>query len=304
MEKNNKNSNQESFSKVSINWYPGHMAKTKREIAEKINLIDVIYEVIDSRMPLSSKIIDIDNLIKNKPRIIVFTKYDLCDQEETNKFVSYYESLGHKVICCDLINNQNVVNKIIAESNVIMKEMNEKRKAKGMKPRSIRALVVGVPNAGKSTLINRLVGKKAAVIGDKPGVTKSLSWIRINKDIELLDSPGILWPKIENQNHAYNLAALSSIKEEILDPYLLSIHILKTMYRLYPNNLKERYGIESIDFEDITPTLDQIAVKRGALLKGGEKDYDKVYSIIIRDLKENHLGKITFDRIEELQETN
>lgn len=288
--------------KKTINWYPGHMAKTKREIAEKINLIDVIYEVIDSRMPLSSKIVDIDNLIKNKPRIVVFTKYDLCDKEETNKFVKYYESLGYKVICCDLINNKNVVNKIIEESNIILKDMNEKRKEKGLKPRSIRALVVGVPNVGKSTLINRLVGKKAAVIGDKPGVTKALSWIRINKDIELLDSPGILWPKIENQLHAYNLAALSSIKEEIIDSYQLSTHILKTMYCLYPENLKNRYGIEHIDFDDIVPTLDQIATKRGALLKCGEKDYDKVYSIIIRDLKENLLGNITFDRIEEIED--
>ena len=286
--------------KKTINWYPGHMAKTKREITEKINLIDVIYEVIDSRMPLSSKIVDIDNLIKNKPRIVIFTKYDLCDKKETDKFVKYYESLGYKVICCDLINNKNVVNRVIEESNLILKEMNEKRKEKGLKPRAIRALVVGVPNVGKSTLINRLVGKKATMIGDKPGVTKSLSWIRINKDIELLDSPGILWPKIENQTHAYNLASLSSIKEEILDPYQLSIHILKMMYKLYPNNLKERYGIEKIDFDDIIPTLDTIAIKRGALLKGGEKDYDKVYSIIIRDLKENHLGYITFDRIEDL----
>ena len=292
--------NNESCHKTSINWYPGHMAKTKREIAEKINLIDVIYEVIDSRMPFSSKIVDIDNLIKNKPRIVVFTKYDLCDKKETDKFVKYYESLGYKVICCDLINNKNVVNKIIEESNIILKDMNEKRKEKGLKPRAIRALVVGVPNVGKSTLINRLVGKKAAVIGDKPGVTKALSWIRINKDLELLDSPGILWPKIENQNHAYNLAALSSIKEEILDPYQLSIHILKTMYNLYPESLKNRYGIESIDFNDIVPTLDIIAIKRGAILKGGEKDYDKVYSIIIRDLKENLLGNVTFDRIEDL----
>ena len=287
--------------KKTINWYPGHMAKTKREITEKINLIDVIYEVIDSRMPLSSKLIDIDDLVKTKPRIVIFTKYDLCDQEETNKFVKYYESLGYKVLCCDLINNKNVVNRIIEESNIILKDMNEKRKEKGLKPRAIRALVVGVPNVGKSTLINRLVGRKAAVIGDKPGVTKALSWIRINKDIELLDSPGILWPKIENQQHAYNLASLSSIKEEILDPYELSVHILKTMYKLYPGHLKNRYGIEKIDFDDIVPTLDQIAVKRGALLKGGEKDYDKVYSIIIRDLKDNLLGKITFDRIEELQ---
>lgn len=289
------------FHKTSINWYPGHMAKTKREIIEKINLIDVIYEVLDSRMPLSSKIIDIDNLIKTKPRIMVFTKYDLCDKKETDKFVEYYESLGHKVICCDLINNNNVINKIIEESNIILKEMNEKRASKGLKPRSIRALVIGVPNVGKSTLINRLVGKKAVMIGDKPGVTKALSWVRINKNIELLDSPGILWPKIENQNHAYNLAALSSIKEEIIDPYQLSLHILKTMYHLYPENLKKRYDIETIDFNDIIPTLDQIALKRGALLKGGEKDYDKVYSIIIRDLKENLLGNITFDRIEELE---
>lgn len=288
------------LNKSVINWYPGHMAKTKREISEMINLIDIIYEVLDSRMPLSSKIVDIDNLIKNKPRIIILTKYDLCDQTETDKFVKYYESLGYKVICCDLINNKKIVNKIIEESNVILKDMNEKRKAKGMKPRSIRALVIGVPNVGKSTLINRLVGKKATVIGDKPGVTKSLNWIRINKDIELLDSPGILWPKIENQQHAFNLAALSSIKEEIVDPSSLSIHILKTMYRLYPEQLKNRYGIEEIDFDDIVPTLDKIAVKRGALLKGGEKDYDKVYSIIIRDLKDNLLGRITFDRIEEI----
>ena len=294
------NSN-ESCHKTSINWYPGHMAKTKREIIEKINLIDVIYEVLDSRMPLSSKIIDIDNLIKTKPRIMVFTKYDLCDKKETDKFVEYYESLGHKVICCDLINNNNVINKIIEESNIILKEMNEKRASKGLKPRAIRALVIGVPNVGKSTLINRLVGKKAVMIGDKPGVTKALSWVRINKNIELLDSPGILWPKIENQNHAYNLAALSSIKEEIIDPYQLSLHILKTMYHLYPENLKKRYDIETIDFNDIIPTLDQIALKRGALLKGGEKDYDKVYSIIIRDLKENLLGNITFDRIGELE---
>ena len=253
------------------------------------------------RVILTIKLIDIDDLVKNKPRIVIFTKYDLCDQEETNKFVKYYESLGYKVLCCDLINNKNVVNRIIEESNIILKDMNEKRKEKGLKPRAIRALVVGVPNVGKSTLINRLVGRKAAVIGDKPGVTKALSWIRINKDIELLDSPGILWPKIENQQHAYNLASLSSIKEEILDPYELSVHILKTMYKLYPEHLKRRYGIEKIDFDDIVPTLDQIAIKRGALLKGGEKDYDKVYSIIIRDLKDNLLGKITFDRIEELQ---
>lgn len=288
------------LNKSVINWYPGHMAKTKKEINEKINLIDIIYEVIDSRMPISSRIADIDEIIKNKPRIIIFTKYDLCDEKETDKFVKYYESLGHRVICCDLINNKNIINKIIAETNVILKDMNEKRLAKGMKLRSARALVIGVPNVGKSTLINRLVGKKATVIGDKPGVTKSLSWIRINKDLELLDSPGILWPKFDNQDNAYNLAALSSIKEEVIDKESLALYILKIMYHLYPERLKNRYSIEQIDFSNIVPTLDTIAIKRGALLKGGEKDYDKVYSLIIRDLKENLLGKITFDRFEEI----
>lgn len=286
--------------KTNINWYPGHMAKTKKEINEKINLIDIIYEVIDSRMPISSRIADIDEIVKNKPRIIIFTKYDLCDEKETDKFVKYYENLGHIVICCDLINNKNIINKIIAETNIILKDMNEKRLAKGMKPRSARALVIGVPNVGKSTLINRLVGKKATVIGDKPGVTKALSWIRINKDLELLDSPGILWPKFDNQDNAYNLAALSSIKEEVIDKESLALYILKIMDHLYPERLKERYGIEQINFSDIVPTLDIIATKRGALLKGGEKDYDKVYSLIIRDLKENLLGKITFDRFEEI----
>lgn len=292
--------NDKGVNKSVINWYPGHMAKTKKEINEKINLIDIIYEVIDSRMPISSRIADIDEIVKNKPRIIIFTKYDLCDEKETDKFVKYYEDLGHIVICCDLINNKNIINKIIAETNIILKDMNEKRLAKGMKPRSARALVIGVPNVGKSTLINRLVGKKATVIGDKPGVTKALSWIRINKDLELLDSPGILWPKFDNQDNAYNLAALSSIKEEVIDKESLALYILKIMYRLYPERLKERYGIEQIDFSDIVPTLDIIATKRGALLKGGEKDYDKVYSLIIRDLKENLLGKITFDRFEEI----
>ena len=177
---------------TNINWYPGHMAKTKREISEKLNLVDIVYEVIDARMPISSKIVDIDNLIKDKPRILIMTKYDLCDKEETNKFIDYYEEKGYKVIPVDLMSGLNV-KKIIEESRKVLKEENDKRKAKGLKPRSIRALIIGVPNAGKSTLINRLVGKKSAGVGNKPGFTKSLSWIRINKDIELLDTPGIIF---------------------------------------------------------------------------------------------------------------
>lgn len=279
-----------------INWYPGHMAKTKREMKEKIDLIDVIYEVVDARMPLSSKIVDIDELIGTKPRILIMTKYDMCDQKETNRIITYYKEKGYEVVPVDLMKEKNI-NPIIDKSKQLLQEMNQKRKDKGLKSRPIRALIVGVPNAGKSTLINRLVGKKATVTGNQPGVTKSLSWIRINKELELLDSPGILWPKIANQEQAYILASLSSIKEEILDTNDLALFILKKMMELYPSHLKERYGIDKIDFKNIEPTLDQIAKKRGALLKGGIPDYEKVYSLIIRDLKEGLLGKITLDRL-------
>jgi len=224
--------NNENRQNTTINWYPGHMAKTKREIKEKLNLIDIIYEVIDARMPISSKIVDIDELIGNKKKILLMTKYDICDKEETDKFIRYYEDKGYTVIPLDLM-NENPTDKLVSISKNLMIEENKKRKAKGLKSRSIRALIIGVPNVGKSTLINRLVGKKSAGVGNKPGVTKNLSWIRINKDIELLDSPGILWPKLENQESAHILAALSSIKEEIIDNMALSCFILKKMMKLY-----------------------------------------------------------------------
>ena len=283
--------------RTNINWYPGHMAKTKREISEKLNLIDVVYEVVDARMPLSSKIVDINDLIKDKPRIMVMTKYDLCDKTETDKIIKYYESTGYKVIPVDLIgNNTNGVKKIIDATNNIMVDINNKRKEKGLMPRAGRVLIVGIPNAGKSTLINRLVGKKAAGVGNTPGFTKSLSWIRINEDLELLDSPGILWPKMEDQEAAHILACLSSIKEEILNIDEIAIFVLKKLYELYPEKLEERYGITELD-EDYIECYDIIAARRGALTRGGVADYDKVSNIIVRDLKNGYFGDITFDRL-------
>lgn len=282
--------------KTNINWYPGHMAKTKREIIEKLNLIDVVYEVIDARMPLSSKIVDIDELIKDKPRILVMTKYDLCDKVETDKIIKYYENMGYKVVPVDLMSGLNV-KRILDYTKEIMDIENKKRESKGMKPRAARALIVGVPNAGKSTLINRLVGKKSAGVGNTPGFTKSLSWIRINKDVELLDSPGILWPKMENQEAAHVLACLSSIKEEILDTDAIAAFILKKLYELYPDRLEDRYGIVELD-EDLIESYDMIAKKRGALSRGGVADYDKVSNVIIRDLKNGYFGNITFDRLD------
>ncbi len=285
----------EKFQKNVINWYPGHMAKTKREIKEKLDIIDIVYEVIDARMPSSSKIVDLDDLIGSKKRILIMTKYDLCDKTYTNEWINYYQEKGYIVIPIDLLNNINV-SQILIKSQEIMKEINQKRIAKGLKERNIRALIVGVPNVGKSTLINRLVGKKTVNVGNRPGVTKTLSWIRINKNIELLDTPGILWPKLENQNSAYILASLSSIKEEILDTMDLACFVLKIMMKLYPEKLKERYGISSLS-DDMIEEFDLVAKKRGALSKGGVADYEKVSGIIINDLKNGYLGPVTLDRL-------
>lgn len=290
--------NKKKFDNSPINWYPGHMAKTKRLINENIDKVDIIYEVIDARIPLSSKIkdSDIENLINKKPRILIMTKSDLCDLSKTNLWVKYYENVGYKVVLVDLINNKGV-SKILDVTNLLLKDIDEKREAKGLNKRRYRALIIGIPNVGKSTLINRLVGKKAAVTGNKPGVTKSLSWIRINNNVDLLDSPGILWPKLENEEESYNLASFSAIKEEILPKGKVACYILDTMYKKYKDNLKERYGIDAFDIDDVIPTYDIIGKKRGCLIKGGEVDYDKVSNLIINDLKEGRLGKVTFDEV-------
>ena len=288
-----KDNNNEVFHKTNINWYPGHMAKTKREIKEHIDLIDIVYEVIDARIPKSSKNKDIDELIKNKPRILIMTKYDLCDEEKTKEWKKYYESLGYNVVLLDLIKNPNLT-PILDVTNKLLKELNEKRIAKGLKERKARALILGIPNVGKSTLINRLVGKKATNVGNKPGITKKLEWIRINNQLELLDTPGILWPRIDNQEIALNLASMTAIKEEILDLEEVAIYIINTMFKLYPEKIKERYNL--INNDDIVDTLDKIGKKIGAI-RNHETDYDKVYVTILKDLREGYLGKITFDKI-------
>lgn len=277
--------------KVNINWYPGHMAKTKREVKEKLDLIDIVFEVIDARIPYSSKNKDIDSLIKNKPRILIMTKMDLCDLNKTKEWIKYYESIGYKVIPLDLLNNPNLQS-LTNETNNYSLKMNKKRKEKGLKERKIRALILGIPNVGKSTLINRLVGKKATNVGNKPGITKQLEWIRVNNQIELLDTPGILWPRLDNQEVALNLAATTAIKEEILNVEDIAIYIINKMLKEYPDNIKERYNLTNE--EDIIDILDNIGKKIGAI-RNKETDYDKVYITVLRDLRDGRLGKVTFD---------
>ena len=283
---------------TNINWYPGHMAKTKRLISENLNLIDIIYEVIDSRIPYSSKINDLEELVKNKPRILVFTKYDLCDKEETNKFIEKYKKQGYYVIIYDLTKNIDT-NKIIDLSKEILKEKLEKIKLKGITKNSIRALVVGIPNVGKSTLINKLVGKKIAVVGNKPGVTKNLNWVRVDKQLELLDSPGILWPKLEQEKEAFNLASTTAIKEDILPKEEIAVYIIKFLYKYYPDILESNYGVT--DISDFYEVYEIIGKSRGFISKGGIVDDDRVTNLIINDIKQGKIKGITFDRVSDYE---
>ena len=299
MRKNKKmNENTKSLPSTSINWYPGHMAKTKRLIKENIKLVDIIYEVIDSRIPYSSRVNDIEDLIGDKPRILIFTKYDLCDKGETDKFISKYRSLGFYCITYDLTHDIDK-NKLIDLSNEILKDKFDKAREKGINKEKVRALVIGVPNAGKSTFINKVVGKKIAVTGNKPGVTKNLSWIRIGENIELLDSPGILWPKLDQEKEAFNLASTTAIKEEILPKEEVAVYIIKFLYANYRGVLERNYGVT--DIADFYEVYDTIGRRRGVIGKGGVIDDDRVTDLIINDIKQGKIKGLTFDRIDDYE---
>lgn len=280
---------------VNINWYPGHMEKAKRQMQEQLKLVDIIIELRDARMPFSSANPLLKSLGQGKPRLIVLTKKDLSDETMTDKWLRVLNE-ETKTIAINSF-DKNVSNQIVNEVKEILKAKIERAKARGIRKKMLRALVCGIPNVGKSTLINAITKKKTAKVENRPGVTKSLQWIRIHEDLELLDTPGVLWPKFEDQDVAYRLALLASISDRILDKEAITIFGLDYLKNYYPELLEKRYEIK-IEDKRVIKLIDEIALSKKWLKSGGEIDYDKTYDMFLADVRNNNIGKITWDYVE------
>lgn len=277
-----------------IQWFPGHMAKAKREVQEKLKLIDVAFELLDARLPMSSRNPMIDDILGQKPRLILLNKADMADEAVTEQWIRYFRGQGRTAIAIDAQSGTGV-RQIAFIAKEMVKEKFEKMRAKGIKnPRPVRALIVGIPNVGKSTLINRLAGRHIAKTGDKPGVTKAQQWIKVGKEMELLDTPGILWPKFEDEDVGFKLAVTGAIKDEILNLQDVAAYALRFLSVHYPERLSERYRLDRIP-DDIVALFDAIGRRRGCLTAGGGIDYDKVADIVLYDIRTEKLGRLSFE---------
>ena len=283
---------------MNIQWYPGHMTKAKRQMQEDLKLIDLIIELVDARVPLSSRNPDIDQLGQNKSRLILLNKADLADDRQNEALKEYFQSRGFYVVKVDSRNGAGMktIQNVIQEA---CKEKIERDRRRGIKNRPIRAMVAGIPNVGKSTFINTFAGKACAKTGNKPGVTKGKQWIRLNKNVELLDTPGILWPKFEDQLVGIRLACVGSIKDDILNIEELALWLLEKLKKDYPGFLEKRYGIS----EEGSPleTLEAIAKARGCLKRGEELDYVKASGLIFDDFRGGKIGRITLEWAEQVK---
>ncbi|MFJ7939979.1 ribosome biogenesis GTPase YlqF [Peribacillus sp. NPDC096622] len=278
---------------MTIQWFPGHMAKARREVTEKLKLIDIIFELVDARIPASSRNPMIDEIIQHKPRVILLNKADMADPAKTNMWLEHYKSQGKTAIA---INSQagNGLNQITAAAKKLLKEKYERMESRGIKPRAIRAMIVGIPNVGKSTLINRLAKKNIAKTGNTPGVTKAQQWIKVGKELELLDTPGILWPKFEDQEVGLKLALTGAIKDTILNLHEVSLYGLRFLEKEYPDRMKSRYNLDVIPQETLE-LFDAVGKFRGCLASGGFIDYDKTAELVVREIRSEKMGPLTFE---------
>ncbi|UJF35324.1 ribosome biogenesis GTPase YlqF [Paenibacillus hexagrammi] len=284
---------------MTIQWFPGHMTKARRQIEDKLKLIDIVIELLDARVPLSSRNPMVDEILKGKPRMVLLNKYDLADSQLTAEWVRYFAEQGLKALPIDAATGTNV-KEILPRAKELWAHKIEAQLRKGVNPRAVRALIVGIPNVGKSTLINQLAGKKIAATGDRPGVTKGQQWIKVGTEMDLLDTPGILWPKFEDQMVGLRLAATGAIKEELLHMDEIAFFVIKYMVKHYGAALQERFGIAELpedldDPNEVVKVMEAVGRKRGAIVSGGKVDLDKASLIIIRDLRAGKLGRITLE---------
>lgn len=279
---------------MAINWFPGHMKKTQREIKENLKLVDAVIEIRDARIPRSSANPDIDKLVGNKPRIILLNKCDLSEKSSTKQWIKYLSSNNVKVLEVNCLKGigTNAIKPALME---LLKEKHDRLRAKGMVKITTRVMVVGIPNCGKSTFINKMARNTIAKTGDRPGVTKNKQWIKTALGIELLDTPGVLWPKFEDDETALNLAFTGAIKDEIMDIEELAYKLVERLQTYYPEKLKERYKIEEV-FENPLDTLDAIALKRGCIMKGKAIDYTRIAVILLDEFRGGKIGNITLER--------
>ncbi|GGC90528.1 ribosome biogenesis GTPase A [Thalassobacillus devorans] len=277
---------------MTIQWFPGHMAKAKREVAEKLKLVDFVIELVDARAPESSQNPMLQQLLQTKPKMIVMMKKDLADPKLSEQWMETFKNDNVSAVAVNAQEKKDIQALINLAKQMAQEKMN-KMKAKGINPRPARAMILGIPNVGKSTLINRLANKKIAKTGDRPGVTTSQQWIKVKKDFELLDTPGILWPKFEDEEVGYRLAAIGTIKDQILPIEDVAAYILDYLKNFYPDLLKERFGFSN--FEDMIEAFETIGKRRGCLEAGARVNYEKTAEVIIQDLRSGKLGRITFD---------
>ena len=283
---------------MNYQWYPGHMTKARRMMQEDIKLIVLVIELVDARVPLSSRNPDIDELGKNKSRLILLNKADLADKSANKKWTEFFQQKGYYVQEVDSRSGAGMkaISAIIQEA---CKEKIERDRKRGIKNRPVRAMVVGIPNVGKSTFINTYAGKACAKTGNKPGVTKGKQWIRLNKNVELLDTPGILWPKFEDQAVGMRLAMIGSINDEILNIDELALELIQYLRNAYPGTLEKRYQCEEAAEKEALQILEEVAKLRGCLIKGGELDYGKASRLLMDDFRSGKLGRITLEMPEE-----